>query len=278
MTDNPLKNFYRNKEVYVKLPSNYRYFTNKPKLSSDQELGVMPLSTKDEMLMLIPDTLYNGEALFEIFGSIVPDIEDPYEIVVPDTDIILLASRIAAYGKNMPVDVTCPHCKNHSSYEIDLTHVLAKLVPVPSEHIVEIDNLTVRFKPNSLKTVTANRMANLELNKLILDLSGTDDVSSQKEIFQKGLAKATAANIAIYADAIESVTTDEGIIVTDIVNIIDWLTKSSAKVMNIIKKNTDVMNSNGLPTSFNFVCSNEECSKDFDAPLEFNPAFFFKID
>lgn len=278
MTDNPLSKFYRNKEVYVKLPSDYKYFTKRPTLSSDQELGVMPLSTQDELLMLIPDSLYNGEAMFEIFHSIAPDIEDPYEIVVPDTDIILLASRIAAYGKDMPVDVTCPHCGNHSSYEIDLTQVIAKSTSIPKEHIVEIEGLTIRFKPNSLKTVTANRMANLELNKLLIEMDKTDDVPQQKEMFQNGLAKATAANIAIYADAIESVITEEGVVVTDIENIVEWLSKTSAKTMNLIKKNTNVMNVNGLPTTFDFTCSNDICGKKFKGPLEFNPAFFFKID
>ena len=81
-----LEDFYRSKDVYIKLPTQLRYYKHHPKLSSEGELGIMPMSTKDEMLLKVPDTLYNGEALFEIIKSVAPDIKDPYEILLPDMD------------------------------------------------------------------------------------------------------------------------------------------------------------------------------------------------
>ena len=103
MSDNPLTNFYRSKEIYVKSPTQGKWYTQPPKLTEDGEIGVLPMTLQDEIRMNIPDSLYNGESLFELFKSICPDIIDPYEIAMPDVDVLLLASRAATYNKKMTI-------------------------------------------------------------------------------------------------------------------------------------------------------------------------------
>lgn len=274
--ENPLSNFYRSKEVYVKLPSEYRYFTVKPNVSNDDELGVMPMSSKDEMLLKIPDTLYNGEVLFEIIKSIVPDIVDPYEVTLPDVDIILLATRIATYGKDMDVSVKCPHCNKSGNYAIDIPSLLAKVKPIPANHEIEINSLNVKFKPNSLKTVSANRIASLETQKLARQMSAEDPPETTRLKFKDALERATAANFVLTADTIESVTLPDGSVVSNIDQIIDWMSNTDTKTIKVLKKQGEIVNDNGLQKTFKFVCSNEECEKDFSSSIEFNPAFFFK--
>jgi hypothetical protein len=66
---NPLSDYYREKEIYVKLPTQGKWYKNKPNLNKDGEIGVRPMTLKDEMLLKIPDSLYNGESLYEVFKS-----------------------------------------------------------------------------------------------------------------------------------------------------------------------------------------------------------------
>ena len=40
MQNNPLEDFYRQKEIYIKLPTQGRWLTQEPKLSADGELGI----------------------------------------------------------------------------------------------------------------------------------------------------------------------------------------------------------------------------------------------
>ena len=102
--NNPLADHFRQKEIYVRLPTQGKWLSNKPRLTEDGEIGIMPMTLQDEILLSIPDSLYNGESLFKLISSIVPDIADPYELSLPDFDVILLASRAATYDKKMSVE------------------------------------------------------------------------------------------------------------------------------------------------------------------------------
>lgn len=278
MTDNPLSKYYRSKEVYVKLPTNYKYFTEKPVLSNAGEIGVMPMSTKDEMLLKIPDSLYNGESLFEVVASIVPDIKDPYELCLPDLDIILLATRIASYGKEMEMQVTCPHCEKTNLYGLDLPTILSKIKMLPEEHVIEINDLKISLKPNSVSTINAKRIAALETKKISREMEKIDptDMPQLKEKLRKSLEAATGARYAILADAIESIELPDGTVVKELNHIIEWLTNTTSAVIDQIDKEKELMNENGIQKTFGITCSEENCNKTFEAPVEFNPAFFFK--
>lgn len=278
MQENPLSNYYRSKEVYVKFPTNFRFFTTKPITSKDNEIGIMPLSVRDEMLLKIPDSLYNGEALFEIVKSVAPDIENPYELCIPDLDIILLATRIASYGKNMDIEASCPHCKKYSMYSIDIPMVLSKLTMLPDDYTVDVKGLSITFKPNSVSTINAKRISQLETQKIANELKDVpaEESATIKEKLRQSLEVATAAKYAILADAIEQIELPDKTIVKDLHHILDWLSKSDSGTIALLEKHRYVMNDNGIQKTFDVTCSNEECGKTFTAPLEFNPAFFFK--
>ena len=85
---NPLMQYHRPPGVYVVLPSMGNFYTNKPALSSLNEVLVRPMT---------------GESLIEVVKSCVPGIENPDEIPGPDFSVLMLAIRLATYGKDMPI-------------------------------------------------------------------------------------------------------------------------------------------------------------------------------
>lgn len=276
MSDNPLANFYRNKEIYVKLPTQGKWYSQPPKLTSQGEIGIYPMTVKDEILMNVPDSLYNGESLFELFQSIAPDIADPYEIAMPDVDVILLASRSASYNNIMRVNTLCPHCETPQDYEIDLPTALSNIKTNDQSQELEVEGLVISLKPNTLKTVTANRIKTVEISRMIASLDASGVIpDEQKEAYNNSIQISAAAQIAILADSIASITLPDGTVVVNIDHISEWISKSNKRVVDTITKAAALMNQNGIDPNFNFVCSNEECAKEFTAPLEFNPAFFF---
>lgn len=270
-----LEDFYRSKEVYVKLPTNGKFYKNKVNLTEDGELGIMPMTARDEMLLKIPDTLYNGEALFEIIKSVAPDIEDPYEILIPDLDAILIASRIASYGKEMEVSALCPHCDTRTEYGINLTNIIAKL-ETTQDIEAEVNNLVVKFKPNSIKSITAKSIADTEQQRVLIAMQqNQDNIENYQQQFAESLNKITATNLALLADKVLSVTLPDGTVIEDFNELVKWLTNTTSKVVNHLTKLTENINSSGLPKSFNFTCSNPECNRQYESGFEFNPTFFF---
>ena len=273
----PLINFYRTKEVYVTLPTQGKWYKNKPKLTKDGEIGIYPMSVRDEIMLKIPDTLYNGEALFEVLQSIAPDIVDPYEVAVPDVEIILLAAKASQHDGKMTMSGRCPHCGTSTDYEIEVKKLLSQVKPIPDDPLLlELENgLVVEYKPNTLASINAGTIKTTESIKLAQAINDSTDPDTTKTIFRESLEKTTAAAIIVLADSISSITTPEGIVVSDIESISNWLANADARTTGLLKEKSTKLNESGVPRTFNLQCSNDECTENFDANVEYNPTFFF---
>ena len=277
MSDNPLANFYRNKEIYVKLPTQGKWYTTPPKLTQEGEIGVYPMTLQDEIRMNIPDSLYNGESLFELFQSICPDIVDPYEIAMPDVDVLLLASRAATYDKKMSVETQCTHCETPNSYEINLAQVLSNVKFNIERKEIELQELVISIKPNTLKSISANTLKTVETARMLQEIQNQDSTLTDdlKKRYSDSIQIAAAAQLAILADAIEYIKLPDDTKVVDMEHIIQWLSNSNKQIVDTLQKICGEVNQNGISNEFDFVCSNEECLKSFKGKVEFNPAFFF---
>lgn len=270
-----LSDFYRTKEIYTKLPTGGKWYKSPVKLTDDNEIGVFPMSFKDEMILRIPDSLYNGEALFDVIKSICPDISDPYDIAMVDVDVILIASRINTNEGSMQVTAKCPHCDTSENYLISIAHILSQIKTIDAVEIELPNNLSVRFRPNTLKSINANQIKVTEAQAITNNLKEGMTPEDAKKIFEESLGKSTAASLLLIADSIESITLPGGSSVTDIQEIIQWLYNIDSATMKQLQKANSMQNLNGINDNFDFVCSNEECNKGFKSSVEFNPSFFF---
>ena len=275
--ENPLQSYYRHKEIFVKLPTKAKWMSNPPELTPDGEIGVRPMTVSDELLLTIPDALYNGESMFNLIESVCPDMGDAREIMLPDVDVILLASRATSFEKTFPVSATCTHCEANQMFDIDLQSVLGKVTMITEETEVEIDGLVVEMRPNSLKALTASNIKGSETARLLASIKGQEDLENinKKEEYVQGLQQIAAANIVLVADAIIKVTMPDGNEVTDTQHIIDWLSNTNRKTLDVLTNQQRLMNTNGRPKIFDFTCGEEDCAKVFNAEVEFNPSFFF---
>jgi len=274
--ENPLSNFYRNKEIFVKLPTGGRWLSNNPKLTFDGEIGVQPMTMQDEMLLTIPDALYNGQAIFQLMSSIVPDIDDPYEISLPDVDVLLLASRAASIDKSMQVEARCTHCENINLYEIDLARVLSNVKVLGEETVVEMDGLKIEIRPNTLSAASAGNIQIAESAKALGALRDQALGEETTELYKQSIANATAGKIAMIADGIVSITLPDGTVVSELKHIADWLSNSNKQSIESLQKQQVKLNDNGLNRNFNFTCAEEDCGLDFEGNITYNPSFFFK--
>ena len=261
--ENPLQGYYRNKEIFVKMPTGGKWMENPPKLTSDGEIGVRPMTVKDELILTVPDALYNGEAMFDLIQSICPDIQDITDISLPDVDVILLASRASSYDKKFPVDAKCPHCEAQQLFDIDLQIVLSQIQSVTDSIELQVEDLLIEMRPNTLAAVNANRIKTSETARIMLDIKKQEDLADEnlREKYSEQLAQIAAANFILIADAIVQVTMPDGTIVKDRQHLVDWLANSNRSTVDLISRHQLKMNLNGLPKEYTFNCGEEECKK-----------------
>lgn len=271
---NPLAKHFRQPAIYLKLPSQGRYYPqNGLELSVTGDIPVYPMTVKDELTLKTPDALMNGEGMANVIRSCCPTIKDPWTIPASDLDAIFIAIRLASYGSDMDVKTTCPHCQSENEHTIDLNTLLEHLNPADYSKPLEIDGLTIKFKPQTYKDVNKLNLATFEQRKLvanIVDAEIPDD--EKKQLFDESFKKITALNISMLIDSFDSVTVD-GETVKDPAMINEFLNNCSRQTYNAIKETIQTMANDNNVKPADLACA--ECTKHYEAPLVFDQSNFF---
>ena len=169
---NPLKQFFRAIKLYVPLPSGTTYYDDTIEFNADGEVGIMPMTAKDEMMIKNPDALLNGEAIVSVINSCVPAIKNPKQLLSNDIDSLLIAIRHASYGDDLEVDSQCPKCDAKNKFTINVTQSLSKMVKLDPEYFVGTqDGIKIYVKPFSYNEVVQSLKAQFEQHKLAQNLS-----------------------------------------------------------------------------------------------------------
>jgi RNase P subunit RPR2 len=269
MTENPLLKLYRNKNVYITLPSKGKFYPSGVKLTIDGDIGVYPMTAKDEILLKSPDALFNGESLIEMIKSCVPDIVNPEEMPICDIDPLMLAIR-ASSNKTVEIETKCRHCNTENTYEFDIHNIIATAQPITEDNIVVVDNATIYCRPFTLKSqikTNIQKFNHLRLEKLI-----NNDDNKKMEVFNKIIKETTDLTFEIISDNILKVVIDD-VVVDNKQYINEWILNMEKstyyKIMNKIQELSDNKMNNNIKT----ICNN--CNGENIIEVDMNPMSFF---
>lgn len=211
---NPLRQYFRQPAIYVKLPSGGRDWpAGSLEMPANGELPVYPMTAMDEISYRTPDALLNGEAVISVIQSCVPNIRDPWAIPATDLDSILVAIRIASYGHAMDVDTTCPKCNEESSFSLDLRSIIDKIHAADYTQSLSLGDLSLYFCPLTYQQITANSILQFEQQKtvqILSDANATDESKAQQ--LNKMMRKMVEATVTVLAQSIREIRTKDAIV------------------------------------------------------------------
>ncbi len=206
METNPLRQYFRQPAIYIRLPSDGRgYSEGALAIEPNGEYPVLPMTTMDEITYRTPDSLFNGTAVISVIQSCMPNVKNAWEIPSTDLDTILIAIRIATYGHTLDLSTQCPSCKESSEYGIDLRTIMERIRAPSNDGHMEVGDLCIHLRSMNYRQMNENSMAQFEDQKmlqLIQDPATTDEQRSKNlgEILKKITAvttRALAQNIAM---------------------------------------------------------------------------------
>jgi hypothetical protein len=275
MTNNPLQKLFRNKSYYLALPSDGAHYPSGITLSADNELGIMPMTIKDEIILKSPDVLFNGEALYELFRSCVPDIVNPKEIPQCDIDAILIGIRMAAGKKNIEISSTCPSCETPAEYELGLGTMLNSIAKITTETTVTLDDKTViEVRPYSLESQVKSKVQEFHQRRMqqIL-ISDKVDEEAKTQAFDEAMAASSLIQIALVAENIISVTPHDEDDVTSPDFILGWVQNMNKETYKIIIAKIIELSNADMDNTFTVTCG--KCDHEYKTAVEINPINFF---
>ena len=275
--NNPLAKHFRQPAIYLKLPSQGKFYPEGGiELSITGELPIYPMTVKDELTLKTPDALMNGEGMAEVIRSCCPSIHDPWSIPNIDLDVIFIAIRLASYGKAMDISATCPHCGESNEYTIDLNVLLENTSPADYNDSLSVDGLVIKFKPQSYRDLNKINLASFEQRKLIANITDAEIPDEEKKrLFDESFKKIADLNVDVIIDSIESIFVDKNL-VTDRAMIKEFLDNCSRQTYQAIRDKIQTLaNKNAAPPA-DLTCANDACGKPYQSPLIFDQANFFE--
>jgi hypothetical protein len=212
--NNPLKQYFRQPAIYVKLPSQGQFY---PPGSIDMppngEIPVLPMTAVDEITYRTPDALFNGSAMVSVIQSCIPNIRDPWAIPAMDIDTILVAIRVASYGHELDLSSQCPACKHEYDIALDLRNVMDQFQTPDYKVSVSHGDLEFFFKPMTYRDLNNNNQMQFEQQKIMNLLPDTELPDSEKiSSITDALKKITQITIDALSQSVAAVKTPSALV------------------------------------------------------------------
>ena len=272
MSNNPLKQYFRQPKIFIGLPSKGVY--NKEN-TLDGDISNMPvygMTGMDEILMKTPDALISGESTVRIIESCCPFIKDAWELSSLDTDLVLTSIRIATYGNDMEVSHTCKNCGEENEYSIDLTRLVDHFNNFKYKSKVKVLDLIVNLQPLTYRQTTEFSIRNFSLQQQLAQSSVITNEDEQKEFIAELFKNLGILQNDIFSNSIESVDTGSEV-VTDRKFIDEWIRNCDKTVFDEIKKQFNETRQSMRAPSTKVECTN--CGAVDEIYIDLDQASFF---
>jgi hypothetical protein len=273
MDNNPLKQYFRRPAIYLRLPSEGKYYpAGALDMPHNKEVPVYPMTAIDEISTKTPDALFNGTAVVDIIKSCVPSIKDPWEMPLVDLDPILVAIRTATNGNTMDIISKCPSCEEEGSYGVNLGSLLGTLQKGKYDEPLILQELSFQFKPLSYKQINRINQTQFEIQTVIMGLDNIEDENLKKQKSNETMQKLNDLSVSLVSETIESITTPSAV-VTEKEFIIDFLKNCEKQTFESLRNYAVKMRESSEIKPLKMKCVN--CGHEYDQSLILNPTDFF---
>ena len=278
---NPLNKYFRQPAIYVSLPSKTDYPTEVVTKSPTGEIGIMPMTAKDEIRFKTPDALMNGQGVVDVIESCVPDINDAWQIKSYDLDTLLVAIRIATYGETMSISFTVPVINEQVEHTINLPAILDEIQKVQVQSQITLkDGLKIKVRPLTYRDMTSTSLRTFQEQKMysaVQDSQLADDEKAKR--FNEAFKKLTDLNSEILLKNIESITMTDETVITDASHIKEFVDNANAKVIKEIETKLMDLRSQGAVKPLKMKATEDQIKRgaptSYEVPVTFDSSNFF---
>lgn len=275
MSNNPLKQYFRQPAIYVRLPSKGQYYPpgtiNMPPTG---ELPVYPMTAIDEITYRTPDALFNGQATVSVLQSCVPDIRDHWSTPAMDIDTLLISIRIASYGHDMDFGSKCPKCGHECEHTVDLRSLLDRMRTPDYNKSLKSGDMEMFFRPMTYRNLNDNNAMQYENQKLLQVLPDGEIPDAEKmNALSAALKRITEITVKALAQSISAVKTPQAL-VSEPEYIEELLNNCDRDLFNRIKDHIIELKSQSEMPPMTLTCP--ECKNQYEQTITLDMSSFFE--
>jgi hypothetical protein len=274
---NPLQRYFRQPAIYVRLPSNGKYYPEGSlNMPPNGELPVYPMTAMDEITYRTADALFNGSAIVNVIRSCVPDIIDPWQMSAPDIDTLLIAIRMASYGHELELESKCPQCEEENNFSLDLRAILEQIRMPDFVSTVQRGDIEVFFQPLTYYQQNENAIKQFEDQKILRAVPDADLPEKEKlDLINSALVKLGEMSVIAITNSISMIQA-AGDIVRDKDHIAEYIKNCDRSTYNAIRDQIAKIREQGELDPISAKCLH--CSHEYTTPFTMDVSNFFVSD
>lgn len=280
MSDNPLKQYFRQPALYLRLPTLGRWYDGSAvRVNEDAEIAIYGLSAVDDIMLNTPDAMLNGKALENVIKNCAPDVLNVKKALVPDLEAVFLGIKMATNGGKYELERKCPKCKHDNNFEVNCSHLLDTMSYVEDgDCVVRFDDiLEIRIRPYTfeMRQIFMQKQFEEERTLRLIDENNKDmDQFAKAGLLAESVEKLSRMTFELVSRSVESVTMlKEDITVTDPSQISEWLVNINKQQADIVIEAVNKLNEVGPSRKVQAQCSS--CKHEWQDTLNFDPVSFF---
>ena len=278
---NPLNKYFRQPAVYISLPTSGNYPPTVLEKSQTGEIGVMPMTARDEIKFKTPDALMNGQGVVDVIQSCIPQIKDAWQISNYDLDTILIAIRIATYGETMDINFNVPVVNEQSSHTVNLPALLEqiKAQEIVNEIVLK-DGLKIYVRPLTYRDMTKASIKTFQQQKMYTAVQDSK-LSDEEKVkrFDESFKALTELSASILLKNISKIVTPDGTEVSDPAQIKEFVDNANATLINELSDELTKIRLQGSVKPLQMKATEEQIKKgvpvSYEVPVTFDSAIFF---
>ena len=278
---NPLAGYMRQPKIYIRLPSNGKYWPEGSiDIPENREFPVYSMTAKDELLFKTPDALMNGQAIVDVIKSCMPNILDPWHCPMMDLDMILIAMRLATYGDKMPFKHVQPGTNEEQEYEIDLRLLLDQLTNNTWVEQVAINpDFIIYVRPLTYRHMTQTGIKTFETQRILSIVNDESIAEAEKiKLFSESFNSLTKVTVDLVAETIFQIQTPEGL-VTDLHWIKEFINNADKDIFKTVQDHLNELKLHNDIKPLTFQSTPEQIAlgapETYEVPVNFNNSDFF---
>jgi hypothetical protein len=273
-SSNPLKRFFRQPAVFLRLPSAGNYYPSGAiEIPPTKEVPVYPMTALDEITYRTADALFNGSAVAEVIRSCVPSIIDPWAVPAIDIDSLLIAIKIASTGNSMDFESSCPECKEENDFSLDLNTVLGSINTPDYSQTLTIGDLVIYFKPLTYQQINDNALSQYEDQRLLSSIPDSDLPDSEKvKQLNDAFLKLTKLTMSAISLSISMIVADDTM-VSDVAYINEFIKEADGNTFNAIRDHIVKLRAEAELKPLKLQC--RSCGHKYESVFTLNPSNFF---
>lgn len=287
MPINPLLEFARKPEFTIKLPSGKNHYpSDTVEYTLNGEIEIYPMTPKDELILMNPDSLLSGDANIKVIESCAPSVKKAGSLYYPDANAILLAIQKATYGDKLNIFYKCPKCQEKAALlaskeeidkaiqnneikleyqetEFDIDELLSSMTFLEEDYVYKTENgLKIHYHPTLLKNKMEYELSNFNNRKILeyyKDYNFKDyayDKEKKETLMQikKLYLEMNDYGNKIITDCITRIDLPDGSFIEDKDLILEYIENTKSTIVNGLHKKILEINDLGIPSQIDFEC------------------------